>query len=689
MFKFSYNWLKDYIGNKINFKELLNVLNLQGFEFQGNQNINDDIVTAIEVKANRPDMLSHMGIAREVQAFYEEDISKPKKSTLLIQNEKFPIKINVENKNICKRFCGLVIKNIDNNVQTPEYIKKRLSALGINIVNPVVDIANYVMIDMGQPLHSYDLDKISGKVLNIKKSNKEFDLTTLDGTKSKIEKNDIIICDEKETLCVAGIIGAETSSVQKDTKNILLEAAVFDDVSVRLTSRRLKISTPSSFRFERGVNANYSLDILNKCADMITEICGGEILNCAFDYKSQELKPEKINLSIKNCNRLLGTNFDFRTVVNYLEKYDFKCEIASENDISVIVPSYRLDVKKEVDLIEEVARIHGYDNIESVMPTIMTGYNKNEIWSKIDMLRNIMVGFGFFETINYSFIPSDIMNILGIEKTEDIYSELVLQNPIARDYALMRPTLVYSLLNCLAYNYSIGNQNLKLFECGRVYFKDETKDTNCREIDTFAFICSGNRESKGRGINKDIKFTFYDLLGYLNTIMNNFGQKFDLKQNNYKFLEEGSGFDILVNNQKIGYVGELNKSKIGKITNAKLIKDKIFYCEFYVNGISKTVKQIKFESKFPPVKRQYNLVQKIDTSSNDVIKTIKSQSDIIREVSVKDIYVDKTFNENEYAVLYEINYCSKTSTLTLETIEKIENNFLDEINKKYGISLKK
>ena len=169
MFKFSYNWLKDYIGEKIEFKELLSVLNLQGFEFQGSQNIGDDIVTAIEVKANRPDMLSHMGIAREVQAFYENEIPKPKKSTLSIQNEKFPIKINVENENICKRFCGLVIENIDNSVQTPEYIKKRLSALGINLVNPVVDIANYVMIDMGQPLHSYDLDKISGKVLNIKK----------------------------------------------------------------------------------------------------------------------------------------------------------------------------------------------------------------------------------------------------------------------------------------------------------------------------------------------------------------------------------------------------------------------------------------------------------------------------------------------------------------------------------------
>lgn len=690
MFKFSLNWLRDYCGKNIEYNEIMRKLKIQGFEFEGKQEINGDIVTAIEVKANRPDMLSHIGIAREIKAFDGEEIPKISQEKFETDNKQFPVKIEVDD-SVCKRFCAIKISSVDVSKPTPKHISERLQALGINRVNVVVDIGNYFMLDVGQPLHAYDFDKLIEKKLRVHKAEKDVEITTFSGEISKIKKDDVVISDAEGIKCIAGIIGTNSAAVTEKTENIVLEAAVFDEKSVRLTSRRLKISTPSSFRFERGVNSNVTFDILVKCAKTIIEICGGKIETPAFDYCSQESSENILNLNINNANKLLGTHIDRENIKKYLEKYDFKCvanNLPDENSLKVCVPDYRLDVKSEVDLIEEVARIHGYDNIEPVMPTIATDYTENKIWSNMDIIRNVLIGFGFNETINYSFIPINTMNIFGIEKGENLFSDLTLQNPIANAYSLMRPTLAYSLLSCLAYNYSISNSDLALFELGRTYFKDKNFDTGVREVDTCGFIMSGVRIPRGFGIDKDIKYTYYDLLSYLKAVMDRFGQSFELKQNDYKFCEENSCYDIVLDGKAIGFIGELNKSKLSKVQNVKLIKDKIFYCEFYLKYLTEQTKKIAFESKYPPVKRLYNLIQKRGITAKEVMDTIKSAASIVTRVAASDVYFDKSFAEDEYAVLYEVNYCSPDSTLTAEEIESTEKVFLQKLKEKFGIDLK-
>ncbi len=687
MFKFSLNWLRDYCGKDIKYDEIMAKLKSQGFEFAGKQEIGSDVITEIEVKANRPDMLYHMGIAREIKAFDSETVPEVLHQKHDVNNDEFPLKINI-NKDLCKRFCAVKISGLDATKPVPEYISERLNAMGINSVNSVVDIGNYVMLDIGQPLHAYDFDKLNGKELKVDKAAQDSKITTFLGETSEIKKGDIVISDSKDIKCVAGVIGTDGAAVTNCTSSIILEAAVFDDVSVRLTSRRLKISTPSSFRFERGVNSESTFDALIHCAKMITEICGGTIDPYAFDEYALNNKENRLDLSVKNSNNLIGADLNQNEIIKYLEKYNFKCADKSEDIISVQIPNYRLDVKQEIDLIEEVARIHGYDNITPVMPTIMTHYQENKVWSNMDIVREILTGLGFNETINYSFIPNNTMNIFDIKEGERLYSDLVIQNPIANAYSLMRPMMTYSLLNCLAYNYSISNSNLALFELGRVYFKDEKMDTGCKEIDTCGFIMSGTRVPKGFGFDKDIKYTYYDLLNYLKLLMNRFGQRFELKQNNYKFCEEGSGYDIVINGKVIGFIGELNKSKMNKIQNVKLIKDKIFYGEFYLSGLEEKVRKIEFESKYPPIKRFYNLMQKKNITAQQVTDIIKKSSNIVRSVIVKDIYSDKTFAENEYAILYEVNYCSKETTLTAEEIEKIEKIFLDELSSELNVKFK-
>ena len=687
MFKFSLNWLRDYCGKESKFEDIMQKLKLQGFEFQGSQNVGNDIVTAIEVKANRPDMLCHMGIAREIKAFDLEKAPEIIHKDIKSDNASFPIKINVD-KNVCKRFCAVKISGADTSKQTPKYIKERLGALGINSVNSVVDIGNYVMLDVGQPIHAYDFDKLSKKELNIYRAEKDEKVVTFSGETSEIKAGDIVISDASGIKCIAGIIGTQDAAVSEDTKNIILEAAVFDDVSIRLTSRRLKISTPSSFRFERGVSAGPTLDILMNCAEMITKICGGKVENCIFDYIGAGDEEKFLNLSVKNSNRIIGVSLDQKTIIEYLERYSFKCVSKDEDTIKVTTPDCRLDVKQEVDLIEEIARIHGYDNIEPVMPTIMTSYNKNTIWSNIDILREVLAGFGFHETINYSFIPDNTMKTFGISEGGRLYSDLILQNPIAGAYSLMRPFMAHSLLSCLIYNYSISNNNLGLFELGKVYFKDDKYDTGCKEINTCGFIMSGVRIPRGFGINKDVKYNYYDLLSYLKIIMDRFGMSFDFALNNFKFLVKGSGYDIIVNGKKIGFIGEINKSQLSKMQNLKLVKDNIFYCEFYLEDIEEKVKKIKFESKYPPVNRLYNFIQKKDISAKQVEDIIKSSDEIVRNVVVNDIYTDKTFSESEHAVLYEVNYCSKNETLTHEKIEVVEAKFIKELSEKFNVKFK-
>lgn len=690
MFKFSFNWLNELCGGELTPDELFNILNLQGFEVKSEQNLGSDRVITIEVKANRADMLSHIGIAREVCAFKSLSIPKIEKANLKEDNNSFPINIEFANDNSCRRFSGIIINGIDNTVSTPEYIKNRLEELGVNCVNAVVDIANYVMLELGQPMHTYDIDKISGNTIKVCKSNADSKIVTLGNKEAQIKKGDIVISDDSKVLCVAGIIGTESSTVDTNTKNILLESAIFDEISVRLTSRRMKISTPSSFRFERGININSAKDIAYICAKKVIEICQGKMYDISFDYYPNKVQDNILTLRGSRANELIGCNLTVDQMITLLEKYDFKCIKNGEDSVDVTSPSYRLDVLKEVDIIEEIARIYGYDNIKPVMPTIQVQYNKNYIWDNIDVLRNMLVGLGFNEVVNYSFIPEDITKFLGLKKDHFLHSDLKLQNPISPMYCLMRPTLIYSLLSSLSYNYSRNNTDLSLFEIGRTYFKDETQDTGCKEIDTIGIILSGNRLDRGWGIDKDIKYNYYDLLNYVNLLFKEFGQMFELKQEEYPFFEDNSGYSIVNEDGiRIGFLGEVEKEKVKNIQNLKLIKNKIFYLEIYIKYFNDESKLLKFESKFPNIKRYYNLLCKKDILSRSVISEIEEASKLIRSVVVKDIYYDKSIFPDSHAVLYEVEYCSKEYTLTSEEISEIENRFLSSLNKKFGIDFKK
>ncbi|RCX21012.1 phenylalanyl-tRNA synthetase beta subunit [Anaerobacterium chartisolvens] len=687
MFTFSFNWLRRLNGKNLDLDKVINILNLQGLEVKKVTDFEEDKVVTIEVKANRPDALYHTGILREITAFNGELPPLKIEPKLSLKNDNTKFKIDIENSDICKRFSSLIIRGIKIKTETPDYIKKSLEALSINTINPVIDIVNYVMLELGQPMHAYDVNKISGNTIRVMKNKKRQKLMTLDGSETEIPEGPIVIVDNEKILSIAGIIGGIDSAITEDSYDILLESANFNEVDVRLASRALKISTPSSFRFERGIDVSGSLYAMMICADMIVEICGGVVDEVYFDQHS-EYKKNILKLRKTKTNDILGTNLSLEEIIACLNKYYFKCEIYDDETIKVEIPSYRLDLLREIDLIEEVARIYGYHNIEPTMPVIKATYVKNSMWENMDKIRDIMSGIGFYEMINYSFIPANSMEILNISEDSQLYSDIILKNPISQYYALMRPTLIYSLLGNITYNITKDNRNLALYEIGRTYFRDDSADTGFKEEDVIGIIFTGVRIEKGWGILNDVKYSFYDISNYLNIIFDEFGMSYEEGKNSMPFFKEDTGVDIKVNGRNIGFYGQIDPELINKVPNGKLIQNDVMYIEINLKYVEKKNKSIKYDSKYQAITREYNFLVSKNLLVSNIIAEIKSVSNLIQKVVVRDLYDGKGIPQGRHSILLQLKYLSTQNTLSAEEVTEIENKFLDILKTKWDVSLK-
>ncbi|GMB10753.1 MAG: phenylalanine--tRNA ligase subunit beta [Candidatus Improbicoccus devescovinae] len=693
MFKVSLNWINYIIKKNINqdleFTEILKILNLQGFEVKKISDVVMDKIITIEVKANRPDLLSHRGVAREIISFLGFKLKEVDRNLGVLNKKNFPIDIKIS-ENICERFTGWIVYNINNKVETPEYIKNYLNFFNINSISPVVDISNYIMLEYGQPSHVYDLDKIIDKKLIVSEANFVKNIKIIGDKFFEIQTGDIIISDNYDVACVAGIIGTERLEVSENTQNILIESAVFDKIKIRTSSKRSKISTLSSFRFERGINAHDSLIIGKIVAKKIAETCGGDLADSVFDYFPNKSKNININININQVNKLIGTDFDGEHIINLLGKYNFKCKFSENHqNISVLVPNFRLDVHEDVDIIEEITRSFGYDNIVPQMPIVRMDYSFNKILYNTDKIRDILIGLGFNEIITYSFVPDNMLKVLNISPDSRYFSNIILQNPISNMYALMRPTMVFSMLNCLAFNHSVGNRDLALFEAGRVYLNAQDHDTNYMEIDTISFIISGIRIEKGWDVAKNIKYNFYDLTNYVNILLNDFGIKFILKPVGCSFFNEKIGYEIYIRDEYAGILGEINKNMFeGIVPNVKLVKDPVYFCEIYTKKIENKQKTIEFESKFPSITRLYNLMVGKNIKSDSIIKIIKESSDLVVSCYVKDMYESREMTVNQIAILFEVLYGANECTLSNKDIKLIEDLFLKKLESNLDIHLK-
>lgn len=415
MFKFPFNLLKSVSDIPVDYDELIEWLRYQGFEIASIEKVDDDTLIEIEVKANRPDMLSVEGVLREV--YISKELSSPKNLDADVKlnfsaNNKLSHDIVISSDDV-HRYCGVEITNIDNTVKTPDYIVDTLTKLGIPSINAVVDISNYVLVLIGQPSHVFDTDKINGAI-TVANTTETTKFLTLNSSEIEFPTGSLLISDDEKPVCAAGIIGSPNAEITKDTKNIIIESANFDHIIIRTTSKKTHVSTMASYRYERGVNTELCYAGARMLTKLITDICGGAVNTNAFCYVDKEYKPETLTLSTERTNSILGTSLYPDEIADMLRRCYFDVTVIDGTTMQVTVPAFRLDIEIDSDLIEEVGRIYGYHNIEPQPIKMYAPYVENPINKNANELRNMMVGHGFIEVLTYGFIAKDAMDKLSL-----------------------------------------------------------------------------------------------------------------------------------------------------------------------------------------------------------------------------------------------------------------------------------
>ncbi len=686
MFKYSKNWLSKITQTQIDYKDFdKNWLDLQGFEISTEEKVGDDEIIEIEVKANRPDMLSHLGVWREFNVYKGGKTVPNILSTLDYSKFGSPkINVKIETKDI-GNVALIEIKNVDNSGETPSEIQDLLSSFGIKSISPIVDLGNYIMLEIGQPIHIYDLDKL-GNTIKFSNSLGGEKITTLNGDDVEIPQNSIVISNDDGIVCLAGIIGTKDVEITKDTKNILIESAYFDAVKIRIASQKTHISTLASYRFERGIDSDNSVNAGCVIAENITNVCGGEIVGA---FIVNQPKPDNvIKIDVNKVNSLIGIKITAKEIKDLLETYYYSVKIITNDVIEAICPRYRLDLELDVDVIADIAQIYGYHNIEPTTTNLSVKYEPNYIKIYSDKLRELMLGCGINECISYSFIADDAIDKMGIDKESKLWGDITIMNPLSNKFAIMRSTMLYSMINTYTYNLSKNNECEPIFELGSVFFRDTKSDTGYNQKTMLAVLLNGNKINKGFGIDKNIVYDFYDMKSILQLITEEFVIDVELKNTKEHFFEKGLGAEIFVNGVFSGHIGVLKSSILPNFENGKLISGQVLFMELCVDNLTQNSTKIGQISKFPSVFREYNLLVANDKEFKKYSSDIKDISNTIISLDVNDIYKGKGVDDGYTSVLIAIEYSSIDKTLSSEEIEVIENQMLDMLKNKYDIKLK-
>ncbi len=694
MFKFPFNWLKAVSDIEVSYDDLLKWLNEQGFEIASLEKNGEDTIIEIEVKANRPDMLSIAGVLREVYISNKLPAPKVFDENICLSFDKdnklsHEIKINSSD---VHRYCGVEITDIDNTVKTPDYIMDVLTKLGVPSINPVVDISNYVLLLIGQPSHVFDTDKLVGNI-NISNIEEPIEFLTLNGSKTEFPKGALIISDDEKPICAAGMIGSPNAEITANTKNIIIESANFDHIIIRTTSKKTHVSTMASYRYERGVDTEMSYVGARILTKMITDICGGKVNTKAYCYKDAEYTPNVLKLTTERTNSVLGTNLFPDEIADILRRCYFDVKVLDGTTMEVTVPSFRLDIEFDVDLIEEVGRIYGYHNIEPQPIKLYAPYKENTVNKNANMLRNIMTGSGFFEILTYGFIHSDAMKILDINEKSPYYGDIKILNPLSNYFELMRPTMAYNIIQTAVNNLALGKTDIKIFELGKTFKRNpghEDSYEDYTEKNMFGALITGVKYKKGFGVSKEIKYSVYDAVAAVRSIFGEYNIPIEIKNNDtFEMFERGVGAEITVGGKHIGIVGKISKKVLSAFENGKLAKDDVLYFEFCYEELEESKKSISYESNFPSVVREYNFIVKNGIHFTDYSKLITAESPLIVNVKPIDVYFGTGVEKGSSAVLINVEYNAITRTLSTDEIEIVEKGFKEKLLKKFGIELKK
>ncbi len=647
-------------------------------------NLQADYVFEIGLTPNRSDATSHIGTARDLKAVMGHEIQWPSVDAFKIDNTDRKIEVVVENTEACPRYSGVTISGVTIS-ESPDWLKQKLLSIGLAPINNLVDITNFVLHEAGQPLHAFDADLIKGNKVVVKTLPEGATFITLDEKERKLKARDLMICDgEGNGMCIAGIFGGIKSGVTNATKNVFLESAYFSADYVRKTAMAHGLKTDASFRFERGTDPNATVFALKRAAMLIKELCGGTISSEIVDIYPNEIKEWDVDVKYKNVDRLIGKKLDHELIIKILESLDFKIAKKTADGFKAIVPTYRVEVTREADIIEEILRIYGFNNVE--IPEFFSADFLSE-FPEVDREKlqfrtaEMLVSQGFYEIMANSLTkPSYASSLKELDEDKNV----IILNKLSEDLGVLRQTLLFSGLEAIAYNVNRKQKNLKFFEFGNTYFKKEN-DYDAHE--RLTIFMTGDVEGESWR-NKARQLEFHDLSSVVRKILNKFNiSKFasrPVQQSAYEY-----GLEAVVNDKAIVTFGMISET----VTSANGVSQNVLFADFDWEFLLKNSrKKIVYEeiSKFPEVQRDLSLVIDKSVSFEEIRKVAeKTERKLLKEINVFDVYIGDRIGEDKKAYALKFLLQDQYKTLNDKAIDKTMSRLMRSFEEELGAIIRK
>lgn len=641
-----------------------------------------DMVLDIGLTPNRSDCLSIIGIAREIAALQNISVRYPDLSLPEVSGNLFDLSsVVIETPDNCPRYAARLLTDITVS-PSPFWVQDRLMSIDLRPINNIVDITNFVMMETGQPLHAFDFDRLEQNRIVVRMAYENEPFTTLDQKEHLLSSDMLMICDGEKPVALAGIMGGLNSEIENDSKRVLIESAYFNPITIRRTSKKFGLTSEASYRFERGVDPDGTLVALNRAAQLIAEIGGGKLVEGLIDQHPKPTKPRKIALNVMETNMLLGLDLYQDKIENLLRSIEFKVERMDNNTLEVISPSFRVDIERPVDLMEEVARLWGYNNIATTYPLIPAeAMEPDKRLNQRDRIKRIMIALGFTESINYSFINSLSCEKLRLEPDDRRRNTVKILNPLSEEQTVMRTSLLPGLFDTMRRNISRQVNNLKLFEVGNIYINIE-KMVQPEEIEMLACLWTGARVDVPWYGRKDA-CDFYDIKG----VAEEFLKKLDIQNSVFtqmpadacRYTTFGHTAQILVENEALGLVGEIDPEVLDNFH----LKQTVFIFEIDLNLLFSHINDLT-QSKpipaFPAVDRDVTLIVDRAIELQTILDHVKSEGEaLVESIYFLDAYEGEPIPASKKSISFRITYRSHSETLIDERVNHLHKAITDRI----------
>lgn len=665
--RISYSWLQDFVDIDIlglDPEELGKTLTTVGLAVELIEEVDDDIVYDLDVTSNRSDCLNHLGVAREIAAYHRLNLRHPDFEAPGFSEDEaasYPVSVEIRDEELCPRYSARVIADVKTG-ESPDWLKARLEAIGQRPINNLVDITNYVLFEVGQPLHAFDYTKLGGGRIVVRRASEGEKIVTLDEVERSLDSSMLAICDESDPVAVAGVMGGLESEIEEGSSTILLESAYFEPIQIRKTARKLGMSTEASFRFERGADPEGTVKALNLATRMIIELCGGRCVSPVIDVNPVPYTRKDLVLRKGGIKRLLGIDIPEVQVEEILKYLEFNPERDSDGNFKVKVPGYRSDVEFEADLVEEAARHHGYENIPGTYPPPAVPGRVSDTAAQEKIVVNYLVEAGFYESVNYSLTtPADEEYFFG-----KISPMTAMANPLTEDATHLRTTLIPGLMASLRRNLNLGNRDPRLFEIGNVFPAD---DGSLEKSNLAIAACGAN--SRHFLDSRDNEFSYYHLKGILEDLLDKLSLKaVYARTSELTLLHPGVGARIqLEDGRDLGFAGQMHPS----LQERMKIQEPVFLAELDMSLLGgKSLPSPRYEtySRFPSVERDLSFLLDRSVEFARIRNEIKELGlHGLQDFCLIDLYQGSNISDDKVSLTVRMVFSDPAKTLVQEEVD--------------------